>query len=472
MWINIINKDSLVVALRGVITGNQNENIKKQASFKVLPNLKDNLALIWMHDPAEEEFLPSFIVTENGGKRELLAWLSTYMPSLRPITHLIRIMERHHYDQMINYKNQMSYRKCLNAIVGSVVAEAKSRTLHKSANAKITYRDCLETCSYVAGKSLFLGVNEDSHQDIFERWMRAQKYSRRLHSVLSVAQTVKVQNYFIKKLCNSDSSMHEMSAYSEVNDLIAEMFLKGTASTASLKSIANKLDLSYDLLLKTAEGTRESRVTALEEALSSLADVKKKYAEIVPIVAAYIVNQASPGTLEYLPLLAKASGHDSATTIWYGFLSGLHPKSLALDYEDGLGWTIAIQITRLLNLDERPNADIDLDEFEMLSSSEKKFSNHKMYRPGSVTVEILPGINTIVAIPEAVTVTVTKDAQQQLFANDLLEEDVSSIMEDVDDAVHQLRVIRNRLGRINVSSKKKSTADNRVSGYRKSRKKK
>ncbi|HRB81718.1 MAG TPA: hypothetical protein PK614_05595, partial [Nitrospira sp.] len=93
MWAGVYNRKDML----DVLLGTKGNRLATRADFvDVLPNSRgqDQSVVVWSANPAEQFQTPSLVIVEDGGVREFLAWVTSYVQELFPFTSFCRIADR------------------------------------------------------------------------------------------------------------------------------------------------------------------------------------------------------------------------------------------------------------------------------------------------------------------------------------------------------------------------------------------
>jgi len=446
MWLLNTKREDLVDNLRQSLRG-ELRKIKRISELSEFPVDVVGLWLVWGETPKEECFLPSLIIVADGEKRDFLAWANTYLPSLHPITHICRVLEYNTFMRLEKRSSADTTKGYLGAAVGLVISEAISNQAVFKRKGELTYRDCLETFSFSFGNALFSGATPEELIGISKSWFRAQKTSRRLNVAMEDIEILLGPWSVLAELCGKIIPRDKRwSNDPDILKVVSALVKSGDVPSRLHKKLAKTLSVSEELLNLAGEGTRESRVVALEKALYTIGNGKGGRSTLATFVASYLVSLLAPGSLEYISLLTPTGEPRTETSLWYGLLGGLHPNTDVFDAAVGLGWNLAIELTRRSSVFDPPSSDLDIDELDMLMDSERKHSMNKAQRAGGLTVELALGSETVVAIGSSIDDKRT--VQSDLFDQREAWPNVERVMKDVEGAMRRLDYAKARLEKL------------------------
>lgn len=444
MWLLQTTREELVDKFRQALRGELRDARRVEDKKELLANAK-GFCLLWNEPPDRERFLPAVVLVENGQKRDLLAWIGTYIPTLRPFTHLAHVLERKNLEQIVARDKIGSSKRYIAAAVGLVIAEATTQKLVTNTRRPLSYTDYLETFAFCFTRALLSGATFEELETLFRTWVKAQILGGHFRSPHEDLDKVIAPFAILAALCDRVPSHNQNPVDGEIFSVVQEISKNGKISRQLQTNIARSSSLPVQLFDGVSEGTRESRVQALEEALLFVAKGIGVRPSIGMFIAGYLVSQVAPGSLEYMSLITSATQVHSEMTLWYGLLAGLHPDGNILDFEGGLGWHIASELIRSSDPFSRPVADMDIVEFEMLSGSERSILGQGKFQ-GSFSIELIPGSETTVKIaPSNIS---QPEAQRGLFESERLTHESTQLLSDINAAMRNLQQIRLKIERI------------------------
>ncbi|MEN8136227.1 MAG: hypothetical protein ABFS18_11930 [Thermodesulfobacteriota bacterium] len=457
MWSIYIKReqllDTLQLAISGEITGAKQIRTPQEISI----NITAGLCLLWKTSP-RTDLSPPLIVVADGTKRDFLAWLATYYPPLRPITRDCRVLEYTNLVRVFERKtNSNTFNKYLGVTVGLIVSEAILNNAANNIQRDVTFRDCLETFSFSFGRALLDRASFEDLSLVEKLWRKAQKNSSRTHALTdnviarktpwSLLAMMLNQDQFLKKSWSNESSVVCLTKEIENNKKISKNLLH---------KVSKSLDIPSNLFELTGEGSRESRMVALEEIYSKINEGNLSRSCLAQFVSAFLVYQLEPGTLNYLSLLISEKHLSSEVAMWYGFLAGLTPRTKVLLSKSGLGLSVANELIRKESVFDCLNVDLDAEELDMLIDSESYLSTNKAQRAGSLTVELIPGVKTLLATGENDHKKIP--GQKSLFEQELPVKEAKRILCDLDNAMRHLKYVHTDLKKLsNKEPKTKSS---------------
>jgi hypothetical protein len=464
MWLLHTNREELIEVFRQSLKGNLS-NVVYESDFSRNKLDVGELYLVWGVDPGEELFLPSIVIVADGEKRDFLAWVGTYIASLRPITRVCRVLEYSAFKQYQSRKQADGIGRYLGAAVGLILSEAIISRAVSRRQKKLSFRDCLETFSFAFGSALFSGASSEELSRVSHDWYEAQQVSRRLRISVNDVEVMQKPWNTLADLCGGVPTKKSKTKESDILELVSALRDGINIPGRLFKNLAKRLSINENVFTLTGEGTREGRVIALEEALRAIENSSDSEKSLAAFAKGYLFSQLETGSLDYISLFTQANWSLSEMALWYGFLAGLHPDTSIFDSADGVGWDVAIELVRKDDILQRPNNDLDKDEFAMLMTSERAFPDNKARRVGSLTIELTPGSETVVAIEPSYDEKLI--AQRDLFDKHGSWPGAASAIMDIESAMKHLVALRANLEEY---SERKSTPSGSYPKDRKTRK--
>lgn len=438
MWkLNLKRADFLEIIPR-LINGYDIDATEIRTLSKV-GRLSSELCLVWNERPNVEAVFPSIIIVGDGEKRDFLAWVSTYASFLRPLTGKTHVIEYENFLNITNRRIPKNKKHYLGSVIGLIAAEVNLNRQLKHEKSKITYRECLETLSFSLGNALFSGVSTDEFAYTAVSWNRVQKSSRRTGTAVENIKTFLEPWGVLIDICNGLSSKTKQSdLWSEdqyIYKAVSEILNNGSISSKTLNLLIEELSIPSSFITHVFDGNRESRVIALEQLILFLGKSRYEHNNVASFIIGYLLNQLEPGTLEYLSLSHTLVAPKIQPILWYGLIAGLHPNTSVFEYASGMGWNMALKLGEQNGLLDPPTCDMDIEEFEMLLDSTKVLGFEKSKRYGSYVIELLSGVDTIVAFkPDNENI----NSQQDLLGSGINTANIARNINEINLALQKL----------------------------------
>src|ERR1700719_2429876 len=93
MWSQKVTRKELAEILNSGGLSSREGLYESHGSLSVLGGW-DEIELLWKDDPRCDSRFPAAMIVDRKEQRELLAWLNTYSPSIRPVTAYTHILDR------------------------------------------------------------------------------------------------------------------------------------------------------------------------------------------------------------------------------------------------------------------------------------------------------------------------------------------------------------------------------------------
>lgn len=332
--------------------------------------------------------LPQMVLVRNSGVRDFLAWTATYAAAYRPLTAYCRVVSEDQLRSLLASWRPPSLERLDDALVGLILAE---RILAGGADRnqmrQNSVADFEGLLAFALARAFALRGAAADDPEVAQRWSTAQRLtgsSRRGPSASDVLRVFGVLQRLI-----ADTSLANSSPTDRViQNVCREVWNNGHAKTA----IAEVPQLR-ELLGRESErmaGTREERVTAVEEFVRKVGAGGDRPGELDGFAAGYLGSLIGPGGLEYAPLLAPLSVKVPSTTLWFGALCGLQKESgVAYDF-GGIGRRILRDLYVEEDLLSIPRCDISIEELELLGDKPgPRFPRGSLH---GLVIELHPGV--------------------------------------------------------------------------------
>lgn len=353
-----------------------------------LPRIEPQSAfVIWSHDPIERPELPAFLITEDGQERELLAWLVTFAPSLRPFTAFCRVMGTSGFRRLATALQRPDLGRVENACVGLVLGEVlSSEEMLSRPRDTLTVAACASALSFALAREM--AIYKDSILDADElrlRWSRARQLTRQRERELDGKDVVAAAEILRDLLRVGTAPQTSLPVSLACRELLEQ---------GEISSSAAYFDVSFERAVKEMSGTREERVEAFERvlggAISFGGSIEKAF------VIGYLASRISPGTLTHASLLGPGLKRYPSAMLWYGLCAGLARDTAVLAELGGIGRRLLRELLATQDLIGRPRADVSAAELDILLSGDRN-DDFTVYSHSQLTVELVPGVSTVLS---------------------------------------------------------------------------
>lgn len=354
----------------------------------IAPPLSGTSALLlWSTDPGRSRSLPEAIVVGNGGTRDVLAWITTYAPSIRPFTSQVRVLELEQYLRDSEAWRVPTASGLDHALAGLMISEAMISGLD-TATQRVSAIACQSTVAWALLRGTLLRGYWASA--IAEHWQHARVITSQRERRLPW-EDLHQASAVLAALGNADGGFRVPEANWQILEACDELRARGEVRRAwigvsdEIAGVASRL-----------RGPRESRLVAVEHLLDHV-DLQERSLSVVDRFAlAYCVSAIVPGSLAQSSLAARLLRGSPGALIWLSLCAGLHPEA-RVGYEFG---GVGLRVVRDLLVPEplvsRPRADIALAELEMLTMGNHRELELPTGSTSTISIEIAPGITTVV----------------------------------------------------------------------------
>ena len=406
---------------------------------------RGTIRLVWGNPPANG-VLPALLVIPESDWREFFAWTNTYLGGWRPITSLFRVIadrnlaaalgERPNHDAIWEYRNAV-----LGMILGEAAMHGGERGGHDERGVSFSLVECASTCSFVIGRSVYLGRTD--LLSTVDAWQRAHVAIRRMSfesdvesplapwsTLLEVGGVSKTARWGTRSVSEAVAAICQtLHTHDEINSAGLAELTRGSPEMARAFRLVNE--------------PRERRVQALDMALRSLGERRRRSSQPAVIALGLLASRIAPGSLDHMALIRPYVARMQGLALWYGLFSGMTRGARLIDRYENVGRRILRDMRVADGVLASPNCDIAVDELEIISTSESLLQNLPRASGEQLVIEVLPCVNT--TAPWLTKEPSTSPAQQSFFDDETrrLESDVSALNHAAETLLRRLR----RLGR-------------------------
>ena len=403
------------------------------------------IRVIWQRRP-QAGILPALLVIPESDRRDFFAWSTTYLGGWRPISGLFRVIADRNVQAALEARSSREvlweYR---NAALGMMFGEAAVHTAAHARDARrinSSFAACLSTCSFVMGRAICVGWQD--LEAVSRNWHRSRvathygSYDRDPRSLLaSWSVLAEVGGLPMRAECGTRTVSkavvaicHALHTRDEVDGLALPVLTRESP------------DLERAFL--DMDGARERRVRALDVALRSIGERRKRSQQTAVIALGLLASRIAPGTLDHVPLLNPYTDRLEGLLLWYGMFAGMTRAARLTDQHGGVGRRILRDMLVRDTAFSSPSCDIGLDELELISRSDSSLQNVQRRSAEHLVIEILPCVNTV--LPWLTDDRRAEDTQQGLFDDETrrLESDVRDVNQAAERLLRRLRQLRPR----------------------------
>lgn len=366
---------------------------------KQIPSIsgkKDEMVLLWRDKPNKRDFLPEIIAVKQHDMRDFLAWTSTYLSALRPLTAYCRILEIEQAKDLIYKEQKPSLGNMRDAFVGVIIGEVLSHHYNDDLM-RITPISIKSTYSYVMARACAMGHEKDFLENVTKRWNKARELSQQPKRKITT-DTIEQVWKMLKILNLPWSEVESNSLSSIILDACIDISKIGAIDDAKWMNLTKDLPGMKEVIAIML-GTKEQRVEWFENITRMLQDNSSIDQTMASFLCGYLLSQVTRGSMQHAGLLRPYLGKFPTIVIWYGLCAGLYENTGIYNELDGLGSRILRDLQEEFNIAERPKADIAFEELEVLFGAEKIDKKFIQENHSYLTIELLPGLHTVVRWP-------------------------------------------------------------------------
>lgn len=347
---------------------------------------KGDVSLIW------PEFRPGVrpvIAVNEAELQELYAFVSTYIPTVRPFTAFFRILPPGVVDELTTSPARHADDvRIARLVAGASLAEAwfvASKQSDRRSNALPLLRS---SHSLAMGQGVLCRYGADTLQWVEKEWLNIHHTEV---SRISDHDTGGAAWPIVLAAVTSSGSMRDQS-----DKIIAE-FLRDALDSGSVRPemlrrlsslIGDELDLSSLLT-----SNREERISRFN---SAIVDFKRKGQRSIrtEFLAGLMLALAGNGTFEMIRSTRELIGWLDGAVVWFGMCAALFEEGNVLSYANGAGRRIVRDLLRKSDPFEAPECDIASTEFRFMKEGNADLAQICAGSSDELEIEILPNVTT------------------------------------------------------------------------------
>lgn len=416
MWILNIKKKNLIDLL---INQNLFDSSNVINTTSIEANFKDRntVLLAWFVKPTNLLFFPNIICIPNNTTREFLAWVNTYIPSIRPFSAYFKIIEEKNIKNSYLLNESSEHIELMeSSMMGTIITEILTH-LENNDIKRLSPIAVKSTLSYTFANAFYLNLFDHSNE-ISERYRRLNALSKQKPRILSqkyiyeVWDIINMLNCSLQKI-TIQSNDTDKKIFNSAKNILHYGIINKTFWRALTKNNKNLVEIN-DL----AAMTREERVRTFEKKYEFLSNNILFDKKISSFICAYLISQIQPGSLKYIELIKPCLHQFPDMLLWYGFISGLYRKIDIYNEQNGIGWRIRRDLIDLRHSFLNSRADISLDELEMLSDVDRPDFSFITESHTHIFVELIPFVYALVLWPPKQSTNTKEKGQQLEFFSD------------------------------------------------------
>jgi hypothetical protein len=361
----------------------------------------EDLILIWKESDYRNQLFPVYICTANGKSKEFLAWSSTYLKQLKPLTAFTRVIEIDELN-LLKTANQTetvsAQPKHINAFIGLIIGEV----LELQNQGHVKFPNSMAARSTYSHAIAMAAIHHSPYRkvDIARNYVAARRLASLPLTPPFLSGLSGIWQNFLLVIDGADRNadmLDEKLIFRPICEMMKYIAEGEDLSRTMMEDILRqKIDASA---IPNVSQKVEDRVTSFEKASNLILTNKNIHPQSASFAIACMANHILPGTMKHFALLAPFSKYYPAITMWYGLCAGLTPNSDVLSYNFGLGWRINRQIMTKSPIFDYPSSDICFNEFELLLSLKAPDTAFSTDSANNLSVELVPGIQTLVSWP-------------------------------------------------------------------------
>lgn len=335
-----------------------------EASDRPLPFEVDSefVTVLWRDDQRETEGIPDVVLVERERQQDFFAWITTFVPFLRPFTAYCRVVE----PEVAEYSNSLASpsinERIRQAWAAVILTEAVTHKILQRSSASVNVRSCQATVAYCIARNLTLGMPKKFNREIPERWAAAKDivehkhipYLEELRSVWEIC-TALTEN------TSKDFSEEKQLVHRACVQLMREGSIGYSLWREFTRGLPELENSTEDM-----RGTRENRVVLLERLLNTVSKTSAVSKVRRSFVCGYLTSRVAPGTLDHIRLLESVLPMLPSAAMWYGLSAGLNEQSGVKSYGNSSGRRVLRELSRPAALMDAPVCDVALDELRVL----------------------------------------------------------------------------------------------------------
>lgn len=387
LWLARLRREQLIELLEG----------RPQKALPVRPREPGDLkpesgefAAVWRDQPGAGPWpMPQALIVEEEDADDLLAWATTYLRAMGPLTAQVRVLSPARMYALLEL-SPLELRPFLGGAVGLVLCEALMHARHGLPLAVFGASASRSTLSYALLRAKHLGFGWDALAEIAERFERLRRDAKQpipgsaINAVLGVAQA------FLEGIGSRAASTGPAGQ---------EWLARLMAGTDTYELAEEILSRSADLLGgRNVSGlgtmTAEERVRLLDEIAPTLLEGSAPRLDraFALALASFVCR---PGLEQQASLLSEYARRLPEAWLWLGVMQCRSPLAEVLSSGDAAGWWIARELLRTEDPFSPPRADVAASELAVMLRGRSRYAGRLLTR-GRVEVEILPMVSVVI----------------------------------------------------------------------------
>jgi hypothetical protein len=439
MWTCSLTRRQFAEFLRS--KGDQYREGREVSSIEEVPYLgTEQIGLLWPRNPENDLRIPTVLLVDGERTRDFFAWALTYLPELRPLTALSRIMPQATAQVYASHRADQFSGALQSGCLGLILGEALSYSTASGGIRHISPSGCASTYSFAMTSALAHGLPEADIDDFGRRWSSVRTLTKQPIRVPSAEQLGLPWSVLRSVVSGTDLRRPRDDQPMVIADACQELLNHGEIRSTALWD--GGVGEPASLWDQRRTQTREERVALFETTARGLTMERNTNAPLVEFRLAYLAAQISPGTLEHYALLMPHLQLYPVILPWYGLIAGLVAWNQGLKLGGGLGMRVLRDAQQCGGWLERPTCDVALIELEILLGADNPQSDLRVGAQSQLSVELAPGANTHVRWPPK------SDSTGELFSDRMPGREVRDAVAEINMLFHDLDHARARLSRL------------------------
>lgn len=336
---------------------------------------------VWSEDsPNSRHELPQLVIARDGQGANVLAWIVTYSPTIRPFTAYCRVVEASEFEDHLQAWRKPQLGDIDLASVGGIVGELLSTEVasERLVRGDLTRAALQSSLMFVLLRETALFNTASSRWKVLDAWTRVRSITsqpRRNLAPDAVASVAAILRSMLAGL-----PVDEMR-YGKVSHWCRSVRLGMPLHESPVFGLHEVL----------TNGTREDRVLVFDQ-VSRVLTSSRIPPEEGSFLLGYLASSILPGSMRYATLLRPMLDQFRTALIWLGICAGLRRDSEVLQEFGGIGRRVLRDLLIPEALVDFPRSDIAVGELEVLLGGDRKVDDFMRTAATYLTVELVPGV--------------------------------------------------------------------------------
>jgi hypothetical protein len=375
----------------------------------LLPPQSGWISVCWEERPSGDNPIPELIVVPKGEVREFIAWVSTYLPWLRPFTAFCRVVDDEVALRVIRSSAQKpamgDYAPAyIAAVIGECMEHFASRDIRR-----LNPTSAMSTYSYALARALSLDLSNEDGLLLTERWLELRRIAGQPDRVLKLDVLREIWDVLAGMRKRSPLNVDGPGGIVD-RELIEQACesiklcgrIEGPVWQRLSHLVLGPLDLNT-FETGSMSSTREDRVRLFEKCAETIRRAMPAGWTLASFLCAYLASQIAPGSAAHAPMVEPFVRQFPGILVWYYVCAGLYPRTAVLSDNDGLGWRVLREVLRRETVFQRPQGDIAFDEFKVLVAGKKHDIPFLSASHTHLSVELFPRVYSVIVWPSSLS---------------------------------------------------------------------